>query len=65
VTNSLLESKMKEQGLGYLFSMKNSSRDMKNIDIFLELTNLQKNIVEKNIVNDRLKNQIKELQLEN
>jgi hypothetical protein len=56
---------MKEQGLGYLFSMKNSSRDMKNIDIFLELTNLQKNIVEKNIVNDRLKNQIKELQLEN
>ena len=59
VTNSLLEAKMKEQGLGYLFTMKNTSRDMKNIDIFIELTNLQKNITEKNIIADRLKNQIK------
>lgn len=50
---------MKEQGLGYLFTMKNTSRDLKNIDIFIELTNLQKNATEKNIIVDRLKNQIK------
>lgn len=50
---------MKEQGLGYLLSMKNSSRDLKNIDIFVELTNLQKSLTEKNIINDRLKSQLK------
>lgn len=50
---------MKEKGLGYVFAMKNSSRDLKNVDIFIELTNLQKGITEKNIIIDRLKNQIK------
>jgi len=44
--------------------MKNSSRDMKNVDIFVELTNMQKILLEKNIVIDRLKYQLKEQQLE-
>ena len=55
VTNSLLESKMKENGLGYIFTAKNTSRDMKNIDIFVELTTLQKTLTEKTIIIDRLK----------
>jgi hypothetical protein len=55
---------MHENSLGYLLALKNSSRDMKNVDIFVELTTLQKTLLEKNIVIDRLKSQLKEQQLE-
>lgn len=43
--------------------MKNSSRDLKNIDIFVEMTSMQKSMLEKNIIIDRLKSQIREEQL--
>lgn len=55
---------MHENSLGYILSLKNSSRDMKNVDIFVELTTMQKALLEKNIVIDRLRSQLKEQQLE-
>lgn len=64
MTNSLLESKIKDQGMAHFFKLQNSSRDMKHIDIFIELTNLQKTMTEKNIIIDRLKTQLKESQLD-
>lgn len=64
ITNSLLESKLKESGLQFFFNLKNSSRDLKNIDIFIQMNVLQKTLTEKNILLERQKSQITEMQVE-
>ena len=43
----------------YLIMAKNSSRDLKNIDIFVEMNMLHKQLTEKNIIIDRLQAQNK------
>ena len=48
----------------YLIMAKNSSRDLKNIDIFVEMNMLHKQLTEKNIIIDRLQAQNKQFQLE-
>lgn len=59
VTTTLLESKLKDNGLEYFLNLKNSSRDLKNIDIFIEMNSLQKTLTEKMIIIDRQKNEFK------
>lgn len=64
ISNQLLESKMKEKGFEFVLGLKNTSRDKKSIDIFVEMTALQRQLTEKNLMLERNRQRMSEMELE-
>ena len=49
ILSELLEQRIKDAGLGKKLKLQNSSKEMTNVDIFIELNKLQKILAEKDI----------------